>query len=52
MIASIALASALYFTAVVVMGVIKVSRGMRSNVTGAAITAALSWGAFYYMTHA
>ena len=50
--ASIALAFALYFSAVTLMGFIKASRDMRANVTGAAITASISWGLFYYLTHA
>ena len=50
--ASIALAVAMYFSSVVVMGLVKVSSGIRSNVTGSAITAAIAWGLFYYFTHA
>ena len=50
--ASIALAVALYFSCVVLMGFVKAASGITSNVTGSAITASVAWGAFYYFTHA
>lgn len=51
--ASIALASAIYWSMVVVIQSANgIANKTRTKLNGAAILTALSWGAFYYFTHA